>query len=83
MKTEKDSRQMIMKRCMFLGTNVRHCKSAIGIIAITRRQYSTWFLVVLNTGLRPQLVISEIIVIAEPWVSESVLWKLGSVWAIE
>ena len=30
---------------------------------------STWFIVVLNTGLRPYLVVSEIIAIAEPWVS--------------
>ena len=32
----------------------------------------TWFIVVLNTGLRPHLVVSEIIAIAEPgseWVS--------------
>ena len=68
---------------MLRGTNVGYCKSVIGIIAITRRQYSTWFIVVLNTGLRPHLVVSEIIAIAEPWVSGSVLWKLGGVWAIE
>ena len=82
MKTEEDSRQLIMKRCMLRGTNVRYCKSVSGIIAIARCQYSTWFIVVLNTGLRPHLVVSEIIAIAEPWGSGSVLWKLGSVWAI-
>ena len=73
----------MMKRCMLRGTNLRYCKSVLGIIAITRRQYSTWFIVVLNTRLRPHLVVSEIIVIAETWVSGSVLWKLVGVWAIE
>ena len=68
-----------MKRCMLRGTNVRYCNGVLGAIAITRRQYSTWFFVVLNTGLRPHLVVSEVIAIAEPWVSGSVLWKLGSV----
>ena len=82
-RTEEDSRQLIMKRCMLRGTNVRYSKSVLGIIAITRRQYSTLFIVVLNTELRPQLVVSEIIAITEPWVSGTVLWKLGSVWAIE
>ena len=83
-KTEEDSRQLIfMKRCMLCSTNERNCKSLLGIIAVTRRQYSTWFIVVLNTELRPHLVFSEIIAIAEPWVSLSVIGKLGSVWAIE
>ena len=67
----------MMKRCMLRGTKVRCCKSVIEIISITRRQYSTWFIEVLNTGLRPHLVVSEIIAIAEPLVSGSVLWKLG------
>ena len=39
-----------------------------------RRQYSTWFIVVLNTELKPHLVFSEIIAIAEPWVSLSVIY---------
>ena len=77
-KTEEESRQLMMKRCMLRGTNVRYYKGVLGIIAIPRHQYSTWFIVVLNTELRPHLVIA----IAEPCVSESVLWKLGSVWAI-
>ena len=79
---EDSSRQLIMKRCMLRGTNLRYCKSISGIIAITRCQYSTWFIVVLNTELRPHLVVPAIIAIAEPWVLGSVLWKLGSVWAI-
>ena len=82
MKTGEDSSQLIMKRCMLRGTNVRYCKIVLGIIGITRCQYSTWFIVVLNKGLTPHLVVSEIIAIAEPWVSGSFLWKLGSVWAI-
>ena len=65
MKTEEDTRQLMMKRCMLRATNVRYCKSVLVIIAITRRRYSTWFIVVLNTGLRPHLVVSEIIAIAE------------------
>ena len=65
-KTEEDSRQLIMKRCMLRGTNVRYCKSVLG----TRRQYGTWFIVVLNTGLRPRMMVSEIIAIAEKmWVN--------------
>ena len=32
MKTEDDSRQMIMKRCMLRGTNVRYCYSGSGIV---------------------------------------------------
>ena len=48
MKTEEDSRHMKIKRCMLRGTNVRYCKSILGIIAITRCRYSTWFIVVLN-----------------------------------
>ena len=83
MKTEEDSRQLIMKRRMLRGTNVMYSKNVLGIIAIIRRQYSTWFIIVLNTGLRPHLVVSEIIAIAESCVSGSVLWKLGSVLAIE
>ena len=83
MKAKGDSRQLIMKRYLLYDTNVRYCKSVSGIIAINRRQYSTWFILVLNTGLRPLLFVSEMIAIAEPWVSGSVLWKLGSVWAIE
>ena len=34
-KTEEDTRQLIMERCMLRGTNVRYCKSILGIIAIT------------------------------------------------
>ena len=35
-KTEEDGRQLMMKRCVLRGTNVRYCKSISGIIAITR-----------------------------------------------
>ena len=59
----------------------RYLKSVLGIIVMTRRQFITWFIAIVNTGLRSQLVVSEIIVIAEPWVSESALWKLESVFA--
>ena len=62
---------------MLRGTNVSYCKDVIRIIAIPRHQYSTLFIVVLNTELRPHLVVSEIIAIAEPWVSGSVIGSLG------
>ena len=57
MKTEEDSRQLIMKRCMLRGTNVRYLKELtfIGVtclIAAPKHQYFTWF-----------------ITITEPWVS--------------
>ena len=65
-KTEEDGWQLMMKRCLLRGTNVRYCKGVPGIIAIPRHQYSTWFIVVLNTELRPHLVVSDIIAIAEP-----------------
>ena len=47
-KTEEDTRQLIMRWCMLRGTNVRYFKSILGIIPITRCRYSTWFIVVLN-----------------------------------
>ena len=51
----------MMKRFMLRGTNIRNCKGVLGIIVIPRHQYSSWFIIVLNTELRPHLVVSEII----------------------
>ena len=45
-KTEEDSRQMIMRRCMLHGTNVRYFKSILGLI----KDYAAKELALRNIG---------------------------------